>query len=64
MGGGRTGQIIDFVNFDVERKRHVVADDFEIGIIHQVKDVIFAACIEIIHTDDFMPFGKKPFTYV
>jgi hypothetical protein len=38
-GGGGTGQILDLVGFDVERKGDIVPDDFKTMVIEHALDV-------------------------
>ena len=54
------GQIVDAVDLEEEREGHIMPDDLEMRIVQQVKDVGFAAGIEIIDTDDEMTLGEQP----
>ena len=39
---GRAGEIVDLVDLDVERERHVVADQLEMLVVEQMLDVVVA----------------------
>jgi hypothetical protein len=47
-GGGRASQVVDLVNFDVERKGNVMAHHLEAMMIEQLLDIAPRACEEII----------------
>jgi hypothetical protein len=48
-GGGGTGQIIDLIGFDIERKSHIVPDHLEAMMIEHALDI--APCAgEILST--------------
>ena len=36
---GRAGEVVDLVDLDVERERHVVADQLEMLVVEQMLDV-------------------------
>jgi len=57
-GGGWAGQVVDFVDLDVEREGHIVADELESWIGQQVFDVLARAGEEIVHADDFAAFQQ------
>ena len=49
---GRTGQIVDLIHLDIERKRHVVAHQLEAVVIDHAIDVAACAGEKIIDADD------------
>jgi hypothetical protein len=49
---GGTRQIVDLVDFDIEREGHVMADKFKAMVIEQVIDVAARAGEKIIDADD------------
>ena len=51
---GGTSQIVDLIHFDEEGKGHVVPNQFEHRVVHQVRDILLAARIEIVDTENFM----------
>ena len=53
-GRGKESQVIDFVHLDIERKGHIVADQFEIRITEQMRDVNLRAGIVIVDANHFM----------
>ena len=60
----RAGKVIDLVNLYVERKSDIVSHHFEIGIVHQMRDIAFSAGEEVINTQNVMPFGEQTLTEV
>jgi hypothetical protein len=48
--GGGAGEIVDFVDFDVERKRHVVTYEFEPLVVEQRQDIVARAGEKIVDT--------------
>jgi hypothetical protein len=59
--GGWAGEIINPVDFDIERKCHVVPEQLEPRLHEQMSDVLFIAGEEIIHTKNVMPLGEQSF---
>jgi len=47
---GRASQIKDAVNFNIQRKRHIVPHQFKVRVVEQVRHVGFAAGKEVIDT--------------
>jgi hypothetical protein len=58
---GGAGKVIDFIDFDVERKADVMAKKLEMGIGQQMGDVVAAPRVAIIDAKHFMARIKKPF---
>ena len=48
----RTREIVNLVNFHIEREGDIVSDHFEVLVIEQVFDISTRASIEIVDTDD------------
>ena len=61
---GGTGQVVDFVHFDVEGEGDIVADDFEARVGEQVFDVLLGTGEEIVHADDFAAVLQQSFAEV
>ena len=59
---GGTGQVVNFVDLQVKRKRNIVTNQFKIGIIQQMDNIAFGPSVEIIHTYDIAPFLQQAFT--
>ena len=59
--GGGTGQVVDFVHFQKDRQRDVVADQLEIGLAQQVADVRFLAGEEVVQADHVVPLRDESF---
>ena len=51
-GGGGTGQVVDFVHFEEDRQRDVVADQLEVWTVQQVTDVRLLAGEEVVQAED------------
>ena len=60
-GGGRTGQVVDLVHFQVDRQDDVVADQLEVGLSQQVADVGFLAGEEVIQADHVVSLADELF---
>jgi hypothetical protein len=63
-GRGRTGQIEDLVDFDIERESDVVANDLEQRVIAQVQDIVHRAGVVIIDTEHMVAAIEQPFAEV
>ena len=59
--GGGTGEIVYFVALNIERKSHIVADEFKLFIIEQMVDIAFCAGEKIVCTNNFIPLCQKCF---
>jgi hypothetical protein len=46
---------------DIERLAHIVTDKLEVGASHQVVQVLFAPCNQVIHDHHLPAFGKQAF---
>jgi hypothetical protein len=55
-----TGEIVDLVDLDIERKRHIVAQEFEARIGVEMVDIALRAGEEIVEAQHFVAFGKQP----
>ena len=53
-GGGRAGQVVDLVHFQIEREGHVVAQKLEARVVQQVKDVVARAGEEVVDAKHVM----------
>jgi hypothetical protein len=49
--GCRTGEVVNLVNLDVERKRDVVSPQLEVRMAEQVRDVVLRAGEKIVNTE-------------
>ena len=52
--GRRTGQVVNGIDLDIERKSDVVAHQFKIRIANQVADITFGSGVKIIDTQHFV----------
>jgi len=59
-GRSRAGEVVDFVSFHIQRKRHVVPHQLEAGVVHQVGDVLLAAREEVVHTQHVVTGLNEP----
>jgi hypothetical protein len=58
----RTGQIVNFIHFNIYRKRNIVPGKFKIGITKELNNVLFASGVEIIYAQDVATFFEKSLT--
>ena len=63
-GRSRTGEIVDFVDLDVERKCDVVPHQFEMLVIEKMLDIFPAAGEKIIDTKNISARREKPLAKV
>ncbi len=56
----RAGEVVDLVDLDVERKRHVVADELEARMVVQVLDVALGAGEEIVDAEHLVALLQQP----
>ena len=61
---GRAGEIVDLVDLDIERKRHVVAHQLEARMADQMLDVALAAGEEIVDANDVVAVGNQAIAQV
>ena len=55
----RAGQVPDLVGFDVQRERHVMADEFEPGVVVQVIDVALGPGEQVVHANDLVALAEQ-----
>ena len=53
-GGRGTGEVVDLIDLDVKRKRHVVPDQLESRMLEQVLNVGPRGGVEVIDAQDFV----------
>ena len=63
-GRCRTGQVIDLIDFEVDRVDNVVTDAFKMEISEQMTDVILAAGVKIVEAKEVLSVCEKPFAQV
>lgn len=56
---GRTGKVVDFVDFHIERETNIMAHEFKAGMIVQMIDIALGAREQIIRTQDFMALFQQ-----
>lgn len=54
-----TGQVVDLVHLNIERKGNIVAHELEVRVIEQMGDVVLGAGEEVVQTDDVMSVVQK-----
>jgi hypothetical protein len=59
-----TGEIVNLVNFDIQRKTYIMANKFEEGMIQYREKIFFTASEKIIYANHFCAIGQKPFAEV
>ncbi len=57
--GGGASQVVDLVDFQKDRQRHVVPNQFKIGFAQQMSHIGFLAGEEVIQTDNVMAFRDQ-----
>ena len=60
-GRSRARQVVDFVHLDIELKGNVMAQHLEMRISHKVRDIVFGAGEEIVHTQHVVAIGEQTF---
>jgi hypothetical protein len=56
---GRTGEIVDLVNFKKNRIDDIVPYELKIQVCEQILDIPFMSSEEVVHANNFSPAGKK-----
>jgi hypothetical protein len=51
-GRGRAGEVVDLVDLDIERERHVVTQELEVRLADEMGDVALPAGEQIVGADD------------
>jgi hypothetical protein len=58
--GCGTGEVVDFIDLDVQRKGHIVAHEFEMRVCMKMLDVVLGSCEEVIDAKDFVSIREQP----
>jgi len=58
-GRGRTSEIVDLVDLDIDRERYVMSHQFETGVSMQMLNISLGTRKEIVHAKDVMPVRQK-----
>ena len=58
----RTSQIINLIDFHLERIDHIVPDQLEIRILEEVSNILLPTGEKIVQTQDLVPFVKESIT--
>ena len=61
---GRARQVVDLIDLYVQRKRDVVAQQLEAGMLRQLGDVALGPGVEIVHAQDVAALGRQPLAQV
>jgi hypothetical protein len=56
---GRAGKIVNFIDFQIERKGHVVAHEFETRMPDQALNVLLGAGEEVVGANDIVAIGDQ-----
>ena len=56
---GGTGQIVDFIDLHIERKRHVMPHKLEAWVIVKLVDIALGTGKEIVGTKNFVPLLEQ-----
>jgi hypothetical protein len=49
---GGTGQVIDFIHFQIKGKGYIMSDQFEVRIFQKVNNVALGPGIKIVYTNN------------
>ena len=60
-GRCRTGQVVDLIHLNIERKSDIVAHQLEVRMIEQMGNVVLGAREEVVQTDDVVAVGQQAF---
>jgi hypothetical protein len=60
----RTGEVVNFVTFDVQGKGHIVADEFKPGIVQKFINIAFGTGKEVVNADNFIALREQCFAQV
>jgi len=55
-----TGEVVNFIDLDVQRKGDVVAQEFEARICMKMLDVALGSREQVIDAKDFMSIRQQP----
>lgn len=58
-GRCRAGQIVNLVAFYIKRESHIVAQEFKMGVIQKMGDIVFASGEKIIDAQYIMTFTDQ-----
>jgi hypothetical protein len=61
-GRSRTGEVIDLIDLDIERKGYVVPNKLEPMLVEQMINVVLRASEEIVDAYDVPTIGKHSLT--
>ena len=56
---GGAGEVVDLVDFHVQRKGHVVAQQFEVRVVQQMSDVVLGAGEEVVDAEHVVAIRKQ-----
>jgi hypothetical protein len=54
----RAGEVEDAIDFEQHRLDHIMAQQYQVRLINQMRDVAALATEKIVEADYFMPFIK------
>ena len=61
-GRRRTGEIVNFVNFQQDRSHDVVSNQFKVSFFEQMNHIRFLAREKVVQADNVMPLFDESFT--
>jgi hypothetical protein len=61
-GRSRTGEVVDLIDLDIERKGHVVPNKFEPMMVEQMINVALRASEEIVQANDIPTISEQSLT--
>ncbi len=57
--GGRAGQVVDLIDFQVDRVDDVVTDAFKVRISKEMTDIVLASGKEVVEAEDLMSLARS-----
>jgi hypothetical protein len=59
-GRSRTGEVIDLIHLDVERKCHIVPHQLEMLVVEKMFDVLSGAGEKVVGAENVAALREKP----
>eukprot|EP00197_Chlamydomonas_leiostraca_P003887 CAMPEP_0202867288 /NCGR_PEP_ID=MMETSP1391-20130828/9101_1 /ASSEMBLY_ACC=CAM_ASM_000867 /TAXON_ID=1034604 /ORGANISM="Chlamydomonas leiostraca, Strain SAG 11-49" /LENGTH=416 /DNA_ID=CAMNT_0049547319 /DNA_START=82 /DNA_END=1333 /DNA_ORIENTATION=+ len=60
--GGWARQVIDLVDFQLDRLRDIVTDELKVRLVQKMCNVVLAASEEVVHADHIVPLAHEEVT--
>jgi hypothetical protein len=57
----RAGEVVDLVDFHIEREGNVVAEYLKARIVKKMQHIVARTGVVIVHAEDVIALSQKPF---